>query len=59
MRASSCELTRPVNAAPGELAAQTRSDAAKNSATAVAAMAIAGKVFFSIEVLPNDSTFTV
>ena len=52
MRPSSCELTCPVNAAPGELAAPMTLNAAENSVTA-AAMAIARKVFFSIELLPK------
>jgi len=51
MGPSAGELIRPVNAAPGELAAIIILDAAKSSVTAAVAMAIARKVFFSIKVL--------
>jgi hypothetical protein len=51
MGPSSGELTCPVKATFGELAAPIILDAAKNGVTAPTAMAIARKVFFSMEVL--------
>src|SRR5437899_4579260 len=51
MGPSSSELTCPVNATFGELAAPIILAAAKNSVTAATAMAIARKVFFSMGVL--------